>query len=323
MAAILLSCMAMQIADDAMSSDDYIRILKNAQRSNISKYQNGKIVAHLASGQIGEIALHDYAICNIEWSGRKSWAAITRWDGHDHVVTPDSKTGVEEQWIVDGVKITMYHPKGKRVVISPMTEYEAPLVSQLTPSRCWYGPLDLIGMTWYDVLNLNNSINADPSRFTISAKPLTDDLIEVRREDIITRGYFIMVCSLSMEGNVVEYEIGEPMSDYLARGTCEWKRDGEGRVYMARHRMESEDTKTKIVKYKDCRIDSIDLGHSPRAERFTLASLNLPRDVTVNDELTGRNWRVGDATVESVLDRLELLIEEMQSRGFATDRSSY
>jgi len=321
MSMMLLSCMVMQISGNAMSSDDYIRILKNAQKSNASKYTKGKIAARFASGQIGEFPVHDYAICNVEWSGHKSWAAITRWDGHDHEVTPDPKTGIEEQWIVDGVSVTIYHPEGKRVVISPTTQHEAPMVSHLTPSRCWYGPLDLVGITWYEVLNLNKKRNADPSRFTITAKPLTHDLIEVRREDRITKGHFRMVYSLTMEGNVTEYEIGEPMSSYLARGTCEWQRDGKGRVYMAKHRMESKDTNTNFVKYKDYQIDSFDPDHSPRAERFTLASLKLPRDVVVNDEVRGRNWRVGDPSVESVRDRLMPLIQEMQTRGFASDRS--
>ncbi|MGC8642129.1 MAG: hypothetical protein ACP5XB_19880 [Isosphaeraceae bacterium] len=306
------------------SRKDLVDLITQAQKANQSRHPSGELHAALKTDQEGRPSIHDHADIHAIWSGDRIWTELKGWTHHLHEVDPQQVPADELlQFIVDQTRCIVYHPGGKRVIISPRVKNPPPGEALMRPQDCWYVALGLkenANLNWYHLLEPRLVRGIDASKIHFDAVRKSDDIIEVTRRDDKEGGSVWMAFSLAREGNAVAFELKEPVSNFSCGGKCEWAQDGSGRLYLARSIYEEHgeikgERYTRRLTYE---TKSFLPGARIDLRRFEVASFKPPPGTMISDEVAGRNTRIGDLPVVGVKGQLDPLIELIRSRGFAS-----
>ncbi|MGC8644497.1 MAG: hypothetical protein ACP5XB_31930 [Isosphaeraceae bacterium] len=301
---------------------EYIELLKQAQAANQSRYPSGELRFLSSKRQVGQLSFFDRSRVHLVWQHDKVWAEVERWLHHTHDVDMKSTPPTERvEYIVNGLNCVEYYPALQRAFVTAAVRGSLPEKLWASPAARWYSPWTLAsaGLTWGKILSPTSLPGTDPAAVHYKVTDQAGSIVRVLRHEDKYGGDVDMSFSLPLDGNVVDYEIREPVSSYTGKGSCDWEKDSRGRLYLARstysegRRLPGESI-SNVYKYEMLHFDP---DFKPPARRFDMASLSFPEGVVVENQITGRRQRVGDRPVDSVEGRIKALIEIMRSRGFA------
>jgi hypothetical protein len=298
-------------------------LLREAQSANAGRYAHGELRATLQWEQKGAFTASDYAETRLVWAGAMVRAEVLDWGRHNHDFRPEPGKANREYWIIKPQRLVVYMPGTKGVTITSPAKSVPKDRVLLWPSASWYGRLCGLGISWREIL--------DPQRFwaedvqgtgaefpLFSATDKADDLVEITVLYPRYKAEYRLLFSFAMDGNPLKYEFKEPSPSRVTSGSCDWRRDERGRLFLSRRVQEVVYLETDTKARYEYNVLSFNPDVIPDRRQFELDSLNVPAGTIVSDELNGRRRRVGDRPVSGVVPSLDGLIDLMRSRGFAS-----
>jgi hypothetical protein len=300
-----------------------LEVLRLAQQANAGRYPHGELQATLRWGQYGKLEYHSRAETRLVWSDDRLWADALNSGRHNHEFTFEPGKSNHEYWIVERQRVLCFEPGAKRVFIASPTSLQPGPHVLVSPSAWWYGRICWVGPSWREVLDPQNwwandakGTDAEYPAYSVTSK--SNDLIEVVVKYARYKAERRLRFSLASDGNPVEYTYAEPAPERTVKGACEWARDSQGRLYLARRKHEETYANGDFRVYHEYAVNSFNPDYAPDAQQFTIASLKLPAGTVVRDEISRKTRRIGDRPVQAVVESLDPLIELMRSRGFAS-----
>jgi hypothetical protein len=306
------------------ASTDTLDLIRDAQKANVGRYPGGELKATLRWGQDGRISTHGYAETRLIWADDKLRADVLDWGDHNHEFRPEPGKAHQEYWIVERQRLVSYIPDIRRVLITSPTRLSPPTRILMSPAASWYGRFCGTGESWHEQLDPGRVWAADTKKTDAeypvqSVTKKSTDLIEVVVQYPRYKANLRLVFSLAADGNAVEYELKEPSPERIVSGVCEWQRDDQGRLHLAKRRQEQVFVDSKTKSYLEYTLLTFNPDYIPDKKLFEIDSLHLPDGTSITDELTGRNRRIGDRPVPTVVNRLGEMIDVMRTRGFASE----
>jgi hypothetical protein len=307
-----------------VEGEDLMRLLRDAQLANESKYPFGELWASVEAGEVETKQFKMRTEVHLRWNGRRSRVSAkqTVWlppefrgpDGGDTTVS-------SMDYIEDEQRLVIYWPEGKTAHISPRLSVAPPDLTSLRPDQLWYRS-PWCGRPWIEMLGPHSNF---PQEDIVSYhfKKLGADQIQLERVRKSGTSRFRAVASLADEGNIVEVEtyFRDDSIEQASHGDYKWSRDAKQRCFLDAVEFRSRNSKKgkspHNENYVRMKMDRIDLDAKPEPSLFEIASLAFSPGTQVIDQVNNKRYRIGDMPVAKVTSSLDDLIEEMSRRGFA------
>jgi hypothetical protein len=296
-----------------------LKTIVRAHLANLDRYPHGEMKARFQSKQVGQPSFFSTTESHLWWNGDRIRSKTLTWRGIRKDVDTNSPYDDEFEWIISPTRIVVYHPRGKRVVISATAGGEPDFTAIMNPANAWFKPVNMSGFSWLPLVDPSRSPRGRGFVLKRTVSRLTEELVRLTITDERSKGVYELDHDLASEGNVVRYVIHEPSSSLKIEGRSHFRRIAKGYLMLA----ESHQSTVSVMNGRSITIDktyetlSFDPDQTPSTAMFELQALNLPRGVMILDETTGRRKRVGDVSVTDVASQLPALIELMRKRGFA------
>ncbi len=309
-------------AQHVESASDLMRVLHDAQVSNMAKYPQGAMHVVTEMGVVGDVSPLRKVEAHLRWSGKQSRAVVaqsTRLDDEARQKVNRINSDLTTEFIEDEKQYIVHLPHSKLARITPRHSNGPPAFAGTRPDQVWYR-MDFGGPMWSEVMAATSEIRQDG--LTYSCKKLNDAFVELHRNS--PEHDLKVIFSLPMDGNVVEYSYTYKDAQAVLhrdQGSFRWEKDQLGRVYLVSKEIlyHRTDKGGKALPTGFVRLKVLDFNPDlkPTGQDFELASLKLSVGTRVEDKISGRTYRVGDLPEPDVRNSLDPLSREAGARGFA------
>ena len=191
---------------------------------------------------------------------------------------------------------------------------EAAREFDLTPRTSWY--IDQVGtrLRALDVFDRKTIRSADLAKIKLSLDQ-EGNSVHLRRDD--EEGRAEAWFDLSLDGNLTRFILDFPNNE-LQKREFRWSRNPRNELYLqsASCIREINSRGRNVTLYEDLKVTSFEPKSRFPIDKFNLKSMNL-QGVTVTDNVSRRNYRIGEIPRIKVSDSFDELIDAMKSSGFA------
>jgi hypothetical protein len=310
-------------AQDIEGDVALMKVLQDAQRANESSYPHGEMRAIAESGAIGEQNPRMSSTVYVRWNQRSSRVLASQVlslpeQARERVKRDEELLEIE--FIDDDKRLIAYFPGSNLIRISSRMSASPGHLTSLRPDQVWYR-MDFRGPSWISLLGPHPNVSQDEV-ISYAFRQVNHDRVEMYRR-AKPDFWLKAVASLGWDGNIVEYEnyYHDQRAAHHDTGVYRWKRDHAGRVYLESKDIRYSRTDKTGKKFPDgyVRLKVLEFNPDivPPPSLFELSSLPLAPGTRVEDEITGRRYRIGDAPESKITDSFDDLIGEMRGRGFA------
>lgn len=298
-----------------------LELMRDAQRSFQGRYPQGEMSYTVESGVVegGEEKLQERVQGKLVWKGTK-----IRFQGEtrSYVLPPGVKeSDLDPVHVVDMIRdervMSIHWIKPNIVRISDPAKVGPPRFSDLTPEKSWSG---LAKETpWIHFIGPHpEKPQSEVKRYVV--KRLGEDRIELVSEGL--NGWRLrLVASREAEGQIVEVHLEYATSSQSYFTRYRWARDTQGRLYLAektiRDTYASPIQKRTITGFKRHNITHFDPDHRITPSDFDHAALKRIAGAQIEDNISGKSYRVGKKPKDTTREGLDQLIDEVKSRGFS------
>ncbi len=293
-----------------------IAVLRDAQRVKSTQFPYGEMQVVAENGYDNK----DYL--------QRKMEALVRWDGDDCYASGTISEFSEDKRLLHKPFEVSYN-KERRIYYLPhsylmryteVQEGRFPPLTRLRPDEWWYGNTDGEGPTWTRKLDGFVQLPTESLSYCRVTR-LAGNQVELSRNGgSAFPGRFRMVFDLSQGGNVLHSESHDYTSGSHDEYDYTWARAEGGGWYpktaLVRFYFPADKGFAAGSHYHRYEVLAFNPAVKPARSFFADAMIHPKPGTVVENDKTGKKYRLGDKEPEDVVKKLDDLIGTAKSRGF-------
>lgn len=298
-----------------------LEAIRDAQNANVNAFPHGEMRVNAETGTLDFLRTSRRVEVVVKWDGDECRATGKLFNYVHTSGKPDTFFDERVDVLYNKKRRFFYLEDQKSFKISLIVDGKYPLLTRLRPDEWFYGKVDGEGMDWAERLELFIRRPTDALKHWRVLR-LPGDQVELSYDgEGEYPGNARQVFSLAQGGNLVKLEQSDRGSGVKQERTYVWDRAGNGGWYPKSVRVRTTPPPMKDVPFSGVEwhyeVVAFDPTVRPPKSIFLDSAIHATQGTFVEDEITGKRYRIGGRNSAKIVDSLDGLSREVKSRGFA------